>query len=706
MESLLHGSLAQLLCLAAAMAQDEEAVTEAASEALLGTLDYVLLAAIAGAAAWWFFIREGEGDQIPDYEIKPMAVPAASESSGGGAEKGFLAKMKKTKRRMVVFYGSQTGTAEEFAGRLAKEGARYGLKGLVADPEEEEMDDLQKLGEVEEELEGPCLTVFMLATYGEGDPTDNAVEFNEKLTSDSLDLNGMKFAVFGLGNKTYEHFNAMGKLADKKLEELGGKRVHVLGVGDDDANLEDDFITWKEAFWSSVCAEFNIEASSEEFNTRQYEHKALGEGDFKADKVYTGEVARLRSYVTQRPPFDVKNPFMAPITENRNLHNSGSGRTGLHIELDITGSRIRYDAGDHVAVYPVNNTDLVNLIGDKLEIDLDQVFTMTNVDEDSTKKHPFPCPTTYRTALSHYVEITALPRTHIISELAKYTTDPEEKLKLELMSSTTAEGKASYQSWVVDGCRHLGHILSDLPSCKPPIDHVLELLPRLQPRFYSIASSGKVSPTSIAICGVVVEYKIPDGRSNYGVATTWLREKLPVGEGEERMCPKVPAYVRRSQFRLPNRPQTPVIMIGPGTGLAPFRGFIQERAWQKEQGKTVGSTVLFFGCRNKDQDYIYREELEGWEKDGLLTLHTAFSRDQAEKRYVTHCLREQGAEVWKLLDQGAHLYVCGDAKMMAKDVRNIVTEVCREHGGMSEADAESFVKKLETQKRYSADVWS
>merc|ERR1719323_2361837 len=147
------------------------------------------------------------------------------------------------------------------------------------------------------------------------------------------------------------------------------------------------------------------------------------------------------------------------------------------------------------------------------------------------------------TALSHYVEITALPRTHIISELAKYTSDPDEKSKLELMASTTAEGKANYQTWVVDGCRHLGHILSDLPSCKPPVDHVLELLPRLQPRFYSIASSGKVSPTSIAICGVVVEYKIPDGRSNYGVATTWLREKLPVGEGEERICPKVPAYV-------------------------------------------------------------------------------------------------------------------------------------------------------------------
>ena len=272
-------------------------------------------------------------------------------------EKGFLSKMRKTGRRLVVFYGSQTGTAEEFAGRLAKEGARYGLKGIVADPEEENMEvtlqgnkyfsclmtqifllcqDLQQLTELDAEL-GPCLAVFMLATYGEGDPTDNAVEFNEKLTNDGMELGGMKFAVFGLGNKTYEHFNKMGKFVDAKLEELGAQRVHELGLGDDDANLEDDFITWKEAFWAAVCAEFNIEASSEEFNTRQYEHKELGAGDYKPEKLYTGEVARLRSYVTQRPPFDVKNPYMAPIKVNKNIHNEGSDRHCMHIEVDVEG---------------------------------------------------------------------------------------------------------------------------------------------------------------------------------------------------------------------------------------------------------------------------------------------------------------------------------------------------------------------------------
>merc|ERR1719158_2231147 len=584
-----------LLCPTEASENEEQAEAgadpEADAEPMFGTLDYILLAAIGAAAIWWLFIRDTEADKIPEYEIKPMVVRETST-----VEKGFLAKMRKTGKRLVVFYGSQTGTAEEFAGRLAKEGARYGLKGLVADPEEEDMDELQRLGEVEEHLGAPCLTVFMVATYGEGDPTDNAVELKEKLTSDGMDLSGIKYAVFGLGNKTYEHFNAMGKFCDAKLEELGGTRVHIMGSGDDDANLEDDFITWKEAFWTSVCTEFNIEATSEEFNTRQYEHKVLAEGDYKEDKLYKGEVARLRSYITQRPPFDVKNPYLAPVTANKNLHGEGSGRTGLHIELNIEGSRIRYDAGDHVAIYPTNNTQLVNSLGSLLGIDLDQVFTMTNLDEDSTKKNPFPCPTTYRTALSHYVEITALPRTHIIKELAKYTTDPDEKALLELMASTTTEGKNKYQTWVVDGVRHLGHILADLRSCKPAIDHLLELLPRLQPRFYSISSSGKVHKDSVHVTAVVIEYETPTGRTNNGVCTKWLQPMIPdenanektekkpeteenvEGEAEDVAVDKneenttnaakeaqfkVPIYVRRSQFRLPNRVQTPIIMVGP-----------------------------------------------------------------------------------------------------------------------------------------------
>jgi NADPH-ferrihemoprotein reductase len=328
-----------------------------------------------------------------------------------------------------------------------------------------------------------------------------------------------------------------------------------------------------------------------------------------------------------------------------------------------------------------------------------------NLDEDATKKHPFPCPTTYRTALTHYVDIAALPRTHIMKELAEYTSDPEEKEKLLQMATTTPEGKELYHSFVQDSCRHITHILEDMPHCKPKIDHLMELLPRLQPRFYSISSSSRVHPETIHITGVVVEYKTKTNRVNKGVATSWLKPMVPRAEDSREFL--IPVYVRRSQFRLPNRPQTPVIMIGPGTGLAPFRGFIQERAWQKEQGKPVGETHLFFGCRNEKVDFIYREELEKYASDGVLTLHTAFSRDQEKKQYVTHRLREAAEVVWRLIGvEGGHLYVCGDAKMMAKDVHNIVQEIVREQGGKSAEDAEAFIKKMEQQKRYSADVWS
>ena len=525
----------------------------------------------------------------------------------------------------------------------------------------------------------------------------------------------MKYAVFGLGNKTYEHFNSMAIYVDKRLEELGARRIHCLGLGDDDANLEDDFITWKENFWESVSSAFSLEYYGDDFSMRQYEQTILKEGEYMPERIFTGEIARLRSYMTQRTPFDVKNPFLAPIAVNRNLHSPDSDRYCMHIELDISKSNLRYDAGDHVAIYPKNDSKLVERIGELLDIDLETVFSLRALDEDATRKNPFPCPTTYRTALSYYVDITAIPRTHILKELAEYTSDPKEKEMLVLMSGTSQEGKDLYFKWIVESCRHITHILEDLPHCKPPIDHVMELLPRLQARFYSISSSSRLHKQSVHVTAVVVEYDTPTGRRNNGVATTWLKPMIPVPtdneipteRGDNHPVHKVPIYIRRSQFRLPNRPQTPVIMVGPGTGLAPFRGFIQERAWQKMEGKPVGETHLYFGCRHRDKDFIYRDELEKFAAEGAVTLHTAFSRDQPHKIYVTHLLRQNAAEIWRLIgEDNGHFYICGDAKIMAKDVHNILIDILKDHGGKTEEEAEAYIKRMETQKRYSADVWS
>lgn len=206
------------------------------------------------------------------------------------------------------------------------------MKALVADPEECDIEELTNLSTIKNSL-----AIFCVATYGEGDPTDNAIEFNDWLQNTSSALNGLNYAVFALGNKTYEHFNAFGKFVDKKLEELGASRVTDIGLGDDDANIEEDFITWKEQLWSSVCATFNVELSGEDISLQQYEltvHK-----DIPPEQVYQGEIARLGSYAKQRPPFDAKNPFLAPIVVKKELYKGD--RSCMHIEFDMSGSKIR-----------------------------------------------------------------------------------------------------------------------------------------------------------------------------------------------------------------------------------------------------------------------------------------------------------------------------------------------------------------------------
>ncbi|KAG7278949.1 hypothetical protein CRUP_036600 [Coryphaenoides rupestris] len=495
-------------------------------EPLLSNLDLVLFSLIAGLVIYWFMSRK-KPEPIPDFKkITPPTTTSTRETS-------FIEKMKKTGKNIIVFYGSQTGTAEEFANRLSKDAQRYGMKGMAADPEEYEMVELSRLSEIENSL-----AIFCMATYGEGDPTDNAQDFYDWLQeNDNEDLSGVNFTVFGLGNKTYEHYNAMGAYVDKRLEELGAKRIFDLGMGDDDGNLEDDFVSWREQFWPAVCQHFGVEALGDDSSIRQYELKE--HTDLNMNKVYTGEIGRIKSFENQKPPFDSKNPFLASVTVNRKLNKAGS-RHLMHLELDITGSKIRYESGDHVAVFPTNDIALVLKLGQILGVDLDTVISLNNLDEESNKKHPFPCPTSYRTALTHYLDITHPPRTN-----------------------------ALYQSWVLDDCRNILACLEDLPSLRPPIDHLCELLPRLQARYYSIASSSKIHPNSIHICAVVVEYKTKTGRLHNGVATNWLKNKV-VDNGHKST---VPMYIRKSPVPgCPSSPPNPVIMVGPGHWYRALRG--------------------------------------------------------------------------------------------------------------------------------------
>ncbi|NXD25968.1 NCPR reductase, partial [Spelaeornis formosus] len=594
----------------ASMDPTSAADSSAQQDSLFSMMDVFLISLITGLFTYWFFFRKKK-EEVPDIpKMQPVAAPVRDTS--------FIEKMKKTGRNIVVFYGSQTGTAEEFANRLSKDAHRYGLRGMAADPEEYDLSDLSRLSEIDKSL-----AVFCMATYGEGDPTDNAQDFYDWLQEADAGLSGLRFAVFGLGNKTYEHFNAMGKYVDKRLEELGAQRIFELGLGDDDGNLEEDFITWREQFWPAVCEHLGVEATGEESSIRQYE--LVVHTDVNMNKVYTGEMGRLKSYENQKPPFDAKNPFLAQVTENRKL-NEGGERHLMHLELDISNSKIRYESGDHVAVYPANDSSLVNQIGEILGTDLDTVMSLNNLDEESNKKHPFPCPTSYRTALTYYLDITNPPRTNVLYELAQYATDTGEQERLRKMASSAAEGKALYLSWVLEARRNILAILQDMPSLRPPIDHLCELLPRLQARYYSIASSSKVEGTTLFCC--------PSAPARQAGAPS----TSPVSQSQERS----PAFP----------PSLKVCGVG-ALQLSPHS--------------------LLVSCQV----------------------------------YVQHLLKKNKENVWKLLNEGmAHIYVCGDARNMARDVQNAFYEIVSEFGSMSQPQAMDYVKKLMTKGRYSLDVWS
>ncbi|MFH4974977.1 hypothetical protein AB6A40_001686 [Gnathostoma spinigerum] len=657
---------------------------------LLEQLDFIdlIVLTVALVVAVYYAIYSRSNDKSKGIaETITSRQPLITPMKNGAS---LVERMKSEGRQVLIIYGSQTGTAEELAGRLAKDLKKYGHKAVVQDPEEMDPEDFGRLKEI------PSLLLLMcMATYGEGDPTDNAHQLHDFVSNNEFDLEGVRYAIFGLGNKTYEHYNAMGKYFDKRLEQLGAIRVFEPGVGDDDGNLEEDFMRWREAFLPAVANSFGWNLVETGNGERQYRYEII---DDPSTRLFLGEYGRIGAFDMQRPPYDAKNPFLATVRINRELHKPISERSCRHIELETVGTRLRYEAGDHLGVYPTNDQALVDEIATLLNVNLDQAFKLINTDEESSKRYPFPCPCTMRTALTHYVDICAPVKSHVLKALSEYATDEKEKNRLIHLSTASESGLKDYGQFIQKDRRSILDVLRYFKSCKPPIEYLLELLPRLQARYYSISSSPRYDAESIALTAVVTKYMIGD-RLIKGVCTNYLLQKQ---EGD-----KVPVYVRKSTMRLPHEASKSVIMIGPGTGFAPFRAFIQERKWQKEQGKPVGPMYLYFGCRRPDVDYIYEDELKEYVSEGVITeLHVAFSRITDNKIYVQNKLWENRESVWKAVEEGAYIYVCGDARNMARDVQSMFLKIIMEVGGKTQEEAQKEIKSLDKQRRYQTDVWS
>ena len=559
----------------------------------------------------------------------PYALSSANGSAGkAGKSRNILEKMEETGKNCVVFYGSQTGTAEDYASRLAKEGSsRFGLKTMTADLEEYDYDNLDQFPEDK-------VAVFVLATYGEGEPTDNAVEFFEFIGSEDVSfsekggvesepLASLKYIAFGLGNNTYEHYNLMVREVTKHLDRLGAKRIGEAGEGDDGAGtMEEDFLAWKEPMWAALADTMNLEERDAVYEPA-FEVTERDDLSAEEDTVFLGEPNKSHLKGTGKGPYNAHNPYIAPIAKSQEIFHDRT-RNCLHLEVDISGSNLSYTTGDHIAVWPNNAGKEVDRFLKVLNM-TDRRHTVISVNGvDATARVPFPTPTTYDAVVRYQMEICAPVSRQMISSLAQFA--PNDVIKAEV--TKMGNDKDYFHDVVATKNYNIGQLLESFHATwdKIPFAFFVEGINKIQPRYYSISSSSAVQRDRISITAVVESRNVPGSPHVVkGVTTNLLLALKQKQHGDPDPDPHgldyaihgprnkydglhIPVHVRHSNFKLPSNPSKSIIMVGPGTGVAPFRGFVQERAKQMADGADVGKTLLFFGCRKEAEDFIYREE--------------------------------------------------------------------------------------------------
>ncbi|KAJ5885905.1 uncharacterized protein N7473_008579 [Penicillium subrubescens] len=619
---------------------------------------------------------------------------------------------------VMVYWGSQSGRAERLAARLAREcTARLGLRVAMADLDDDDHEHLSK-------VPSSKLIVFVISTFGEGDPTDNSVAFCSMLralraTGNTQLLTDLRYAAFGLGNRNYRHYNKIVDLVDTTLQELGARRVGTVGKADESkrgAATDEDFLEWSNSMLESLGEMFGVE---------------------KRPMVYSPELevvaadSKTEVMLAREAQSNINIP--AAVVAARVLTN-GLDRRCFHLEFDLSSNRsIKYQTGDHLLVWPHNSVSdvrgLCRLLG-LGEMERTQPIEINSRLQGGNYSTVFPSPTTKETVLRHYLDISGPVSRDLLRQLAAFSPTPAAGEYLLAL----AKDKTKFHRTVSLGHLSLANVMqlasSDQVWNQLPFTFLLECLGKLQPRYYSIASSPSVSPFQPAItlaitrkaffassCGAHLQ------RSHFhGVASNYLlavkrsqnssdnsNSQQPLDEGPDYgiINNQVLVRIRRSTFKLPANPQRPIVMIAAGTGVAPFRAFVQERAAMAARGLPVGGSLLLFGCRSPTEDYLYENE---W-RDHVATLPgfeviNAFSRYGEKKVYVQEKLLEVKDKIAGLLEKDAAVYICG-SEDMAREVRRALMKVVMEMRNWTEEEAERYVMEdMKKAKRLQEDVWS
>lgn len=573
-------------------------------------------------------------------------------------------------RPMLVLYGSNMGSCRDIAVALTQQAGQRGFAPVLRALDEQAGQACP--------TDGPV--VIVTSTYN-GTPPDNAAAFAKALETAPADFyRGVRFAVLGCGNRQWHQtFQKFPKEVESRLQALGGEPIVEIGAADADGDFEGAVETWTQAFWSAVDAGFGA-ASASPIETAAADDLAPTVRVESAN--LAGPVARPFPDYT---PLDADS-FLAPVVVNRELQAHGSSASTHHLEITLPAG-VAYKAGDHLGVFPRNPADVVAAVAERCRLDLSATVILSPAGAAAPEDQglPFGTPVSVGDLLATYVDLTGPITRRDLRAWAKTADCPPDKARI-------AAWLADVPGLVGGSKPRITDLLAQVPSVRLDLATLLTVRPTLKPRYYSISSSSLLAPDSCSVTVGVKRFKGPDGSDREGLCSHYL-----AGTAEGTTL-RVVVKDTGSTFRLPENPLTPIILVGPGTGLAPLRGFLQERHALHSRGIAIGQSLLFFGCRS-EADYLYREELEGYEKEGTLSLlSVAFSRlPDRPKTYVQDQIRANAALVAEALAAGAWIFVCGNARGMAPDVRQALTEI---------AGGPDAIARLDRDGRYHQDVWA
>lgn len=631
---------------------------------------------------------------------------------------------------IVVFWGSQTGRAEILATRLARSfSGDFGLKALAVSLEEYDHVHLGRLKEHQ-------ICAFVLSTYGDGDPPDNTSGLwtvLHALSQQGLRLPHLRYLLFGLGNSNYRQYNCVADKIDSLFQGLGAVRLGDAGRGDDaNGETENDFSNWKGRTQDQLRLRLGLSKQTHAYRPAfKIQDISVADGI----SLFLGEPHPhlLQLGHSHRRPAGPKVPSILPIVRARRLWETEE-RLCVHMDLDLGANRfVKYKTGDHLAIWPSNPLGeverLLSVTG--LRDRAEEARSVESTTDLQGQQGAIPSPTTVMAIFKHYLEICGPLNLDAIAALRDFA--PSENARAEL--SRIFDAPEVFKTEVLSRHLTLAGLLHHVGKglvWPIPLSLLIESLKRMQPRYYSISSSAVCQPQMVSITAVVDKAEGGNGsggrspENHTGLATSYIRfleqslndkksdnDQLAFdlrGPRDLLASHRIFGRVRESKFKLPSKASLPVVLIGCGTGVAPFRAFVQERVRRKEIGQEVGTTLLFLGFRRRMTDFIYQKDWHDCQRTlggDLCKTWTAFSRDPSEpKRYVQDRLEENAEEVLSLFDAevGCRLYICGSAGM-ARDVAMALARVRASATGQSMTEAEAWVKELRRSKQLLEDVW-